>query len=126
MQSVGKPGNDLVLHVEEIGDSVVKTVRPQVRTDFRIHELNIHPKAIPVPLDRSFEHISHTQFLSDLPEISRLPFVGERSVPPDHKRAPNAGQVRGQALGYAIGEVVLRGIVAEVGKGQHNDGQMRR
>ena len=42
----GEPGGDLVLHVEEIGARLVKTLGPEMRARFRIKELGIEAHAI--------------------------------------------------------------------------------
>ena len=47
-------------------------------------------------------------------------------LPADHERAADARQVRGQALGHAIDEIVLLGIAADIRERQHHDGQTRR
>ena len=36
IERVGEPGDNLVLHVEQIGDGLLETIRPEVSPAFRI------------------------------------------------------------------------------------------
>ena len=46
-QLIGKPRNDLVLHVEKVGHGFIKALGPEVRASRRVDELNVdaHPIA---------------------------------------------------------------------------------
>src|SRR3974390_1846796 len=91
-----------------------------------VDELHVHPEAVATTLHRAFEHIADVQLTSELLYVNALSLEGERSVTCNHERAIDARQVRGEALGHPIHEVLLLGIAAEVGEGQYNDGKMRR
>ncbi len=54
-----------------------------------------------------------------------FPFEGECRIAGDDKRTTDPRQVRGQALGDAIYEIILFGVAADVRKGQDYDGQPR-
>jgi hypothetical protein len=57
--------------------------------------------------------------------VNGLALEGERRIASDDDRATDARQVRGQALGYTINEVILLGIAADVGERQYHYGQWR-
>ena len=126
IQRVGEPRYDFVLHVEQIGDGLVEPLGPKVIAGFGVDQLHVHPKPVAATLHRAFEHVADVQLAADLLEINRFAFVGECGVSADDERAADARQVRGQALGHAIDEIVLLGIAAEIGERQHNDGKTRR
>ena len=58
--------------------------------------------------------------------IDGFALEGERRVAGDDERSADARQVRGQALGYTINEIILLGIAAGTCERQHHDGQTRR
>ena len=93
---------------------------------FGIDQLHVHPKPVAAPLHRAFEHVADVQLAADLFEINRFAFVSKCGVSADYERAADARQVRGQALGHAIDEIVLLGITTEVGERQNDYGKTRR
>ena len=66
------------------------------------------------------------RFEGDLLEINAPALVGEGGVATDHERAADAREIRGQAVGHAVDEMLLLGIAAEVGERQNRDGEARR
>jgi hypothetical protein len=50
-----------------------------------------------------------------------LALIGEGRVAPDHESAGNAREIRGQALGHAVDEILLFRIAADIGQGEDDD-----
>ena len=81
--------------------------------------------AIAAALHAAFEHVAHVEFATDLLEVDRLALVGEGSVARDDKRAANARQIGGQALGHAVDEIFLFRIAADIGERQDDNRETR-
>ena len=126
LKLVREPRDDLVLHVEEIGERLVEPFGPQVRASLGLDQLHIDAHAISRALHAAFEHVANVEFASDLFEVGRLAFVGKSCAAADHEGAGNAREVGGQALGDAVDEIVLRRVAADVGEGQNDDGEAGR
>ncbi len=90
IQGVGKPGDYFILHVEEVGNGLVKTLGPDVLAGFGIDQLHIHPEAVAAPLHRPFECVTDVQLASELPDVHGFALVGERRVAGDHEGAGDA------------------------------------
>ena len=125
-EPVGEPGNDLVLHVEEIGDWLVEALGPEVAAGVGVDQLHVDPHAVPGALHAAFEHIAHVEIAADLLNVSGLSLVRKGGVAGDDERARNPRKVGGQALGHAVDEILLFGIAADVGEGQHDEREARR
>src|SRR6516164_2703161 len=123
VQRIGEPRYNFVLHVEEVGDWFVEALGPQVISSLGVDQLYVHPKPVAAALHRTFKNVSDVQLAPDLLHVNGLALEGERRVVSDHERAADARQVRGQALGYTINEVILLGTAADVRKRQYHDGQ---
>ena len=89
---------------------------------FSVDQLHTHPEPVAATLHRAFEHVADVQLASELFEINRRSLVGKCGMSADHERAADTRQIRGQALGHTIDEIVLFGIAAEIGKRQNDDG----
>src|SRR4051812_30592104 len=92
---------------------------------FRIDQLHVHPKPVAATLHRALEHVPDVQFAANLPYVDWFSLIRERAIPRDYEGATDARQVRGQALGHAIDEVILLWITAEIGEREHYNGKMR-
>src|ERR1700730_11508324 len=90
---------------------------------FDVNELHINSQPVATTLHRAFEHVPDIQLPTELLHVDGFPFEGERRVAGDNKRAADPRQVRGQALGDAIYEIILFGVAAEISERQHYDGQ---
>src|ERR1700722_16906536 len=90
---------------------------------FHVYKLHVDPELIAASLDRSFKYVSDVQFASQLLNVNGFAFETERCVARNHERANDARQVRGQALGHPIHEVVLLGIATDVCERQHHYGK---
>ena len=96
-----------------------------MRARFRIEELGIEAHAIGGALNASFQDIAHAKLAAELPEIDRLVLVGKSRRARDHEGIRDARNVGRQALGDAVGEVVVL-VAAEIGERQHDDRKSRR
>ena len=72
-QPVGEPRDDLVLHVEEIGDQLIEPLRPEMRAGFGLDQLDIDAHSVSRPLDAALQHIANVQIAADLLQINGLP-----------------------------------------------------
>src|SRR5271170_3903826 len=91
-----------------------------------VDELGIYPHAIATTLNASLHYIANVQLAPDLLEIDYLAFVCESRVPPNDKGTSDARKIGGQALSHTVDKIVLLRVAADIGEGQHNDGQARR
>ena len=48
IQCVSKPGDNFVLHIEQIGDGLVEPLGPQVIAGLSIDKLHVHPEPLPL------------------------------------------------------------------------------
>src|ERR1700733_9376232 len=90
---------------------------------FDVYQLRVDPKPVAATLHRTFEHIADVQLTPDLLHVDSFALEGERRVARDHERASDARQVRGEALGHAISEIVLLRIATDVREREHYNGQ---
>jgi hypothetical protein len=58
---VGDARNDLVLHLEEVGDGLVEAFGPEMRSDLRFEELDVDAHAISRPLRAAFKDIADVE-----------------------------------------------------------------
>jgi len=70
--------------------------------------------------------MADAQLATDLLRVDPPALVGERGIARDHKHAGDPRQIGRQVLGDPVREILLLRVVAEIGKGQHNDRQPRR
>ena len=80
IQRVGEPGDDFVLHIEQIGDRLVEPLGPKVIAGFGVDQLHVHPKPVAATLHRAFEHVADVQLAPDLLDVNGFTLVGERGV----------------------------------------------
>ena len=50
IQRVSKPGDNFVLHIEQIGDGLVEPLGPQVIAGLGIDKLHVHPEPVAATL----------------------------------------------------------------------------
>ena len=112
---------DLVLQREDLGPVAIVPFGPEMVPAQRVNELCVHTHEIGFAPDAPFEDVAHPQVLGDLLHLDRLAPVCPRGVPRDDKDAGELGQVRDQVFRHAVGEVVLRRVVAQVVERQHRD-----
>ena len=58
VQSAGETGDDLVLHVEEIGERLVEPLGPEMIARFGVDELYVDPHAIAAALNAALDDIA--------------------------------------------------------------------
>src|SRR5689334_7366267 len=88
---IGEPRDDLVLHVEKIGQGLVKPISPQVLAGLGFYQLYVDTNATATTLNRALEDIANAQPPTDLFNVDELIFVSEGRVARDHERATDAG-----------------------------------
>ena len=115
----------MILKREEVGQGLLKTLRPKMRAGLGVDELRVDPDAVLVSLHRSFEHVTNAEFLADLRRVHALALVGEGRVSRAHEAALDARKVGCEVIGDAIGEIILGGIAREIGERQHHDREVR-
>ena len=69
----------------------------------------------------ALQDVAHAEVPADLLHLHRLALVGKGGTAGDYKRAADSRKARGKPLGEDIGEVILRGIAAQIGEGQHDN-----
>ena len=84
-QLVGEARDDLVLHVEKIGDGLVEALGPEMVAGLGIDKLDIDAQAIAAALNRAFEDVADVQLATDLLHIDMLALVGEGGVARDYE-----------------------------------------
>src|SRR6516225_182733 len=97
-----------------------------MRVDLGIDQLSVDADPVARSPNTSLKHIADAELAADPPRIDPLALIGERGIARDYEQVRNSRQIRRQILGDAVGEVLLRPVVAEVGKGQHDDRQAWR
>ena len=68
---------DLVLQIEDVIQTAVEAIRPEVVTAGRIDQLRTYTHAVTRLADAAFDDIAHTQFARYLSDIDGTAFVGE-------------------------------------------------
>ncbi len=113
------------MQLEQVGDVLLEAVGPEMRARFRVDELRVDAHAVLVALHRAFEHVANAELLADLLGVDGLALEGEGGVARDDEAVADARKIGGEVFGDAVGEIILGGIVGEVGERQHDDGEMR-
>lgn len=83
----------------------------------RSDQLHVHANAPGAALDASFQHIADVQVPTEFPYVDRPALKGESCVARNNERAPDAGKIVRQALGYAVTEIFLLGSPPRFVKG---------
>ena len=86
-----------------------------------VDHLNRHSDVVRGTPDAPFQHITHAEFATNLLCADRLVSVSERSMARYNETVRNPRQIGRQILSNPICKILLIGILAEIGKGQHND-----
>src|SRR5215471_8175687 len=114
-QGVGEPRYDFVLHVKEVSKRLIKALGPEMVAGFGVDQLHVNAKPFAAPLQRALQYIADIQLASQPLYIHGFAFERERGVARNHERAIDARKVRGQAFSYAIDEILLFWVTAQVG-----------
>src|SRR5215472_3002589 len=65
-QLPGEPGDDVVLHLEQIGRLFVEPLGPKVSAGIAIDQLHVEAQPVAAALHAPFQPISHIQVTADL------------------------------------------------------------
>ena len=125
-QRVRQTRDDLVLHVEEIGQGLVESLGPEMMAVFGVDELHVDAHAGSAALNAALEHIADVQIAADLLQVDGLALVSESGVAPDHERAANARKIGRQALRDAVDEMLLLHAASDIGERQDDHREARR
>ncbi len=126
VQRARQARDDLVLHVEEIGQRLVEPLGPEMIAGFGVDELDVDAHAVSAALNAALEDIADVQLAPDLLQIDGFALVGESRVAPDHERASNARKIGRQALRDPVDEMLLLRVAADIGERQDDDREARR
>ena len=85
VQRARQARDDVVLHVEEIGQGLVKPLGPEMIAGFGVDELDVDAHAGAAALDAALEDIADVQLTPDRLYLDRFALVGERRVSGDHE-----------------------------------------
>jgi hypothetical protein len=125
LQFVRQSGDDLVLHVEEVGNPLVETLGPKMREGLGLDQLHVDAHPVTAALDAALERVAHIELAPDLADVDCLPLGGEGGIAGDDQSPPNARKIRGQAFGDAVDEIFLLGAAADIGEVQDDQGETR-
>ena len=117
----GDAAGDFILHGEDVAELPVVPFSPVMGTCKRVDELGADSQPIAAAADAAFQHVAHAKLAGDLAHVDGAVLVDERGVSGDDEQPSDVGKTGDQILCEAIGEVVLIGIVAHIGEGQHCD-----
>ena len=92
-----------------------------MRIRFGVDQLRIDAQPFVRAADTSFQHITYTQFTTDLPRIERLVPISERGIARNHQHVREPRQIGRQILGDPVGKILLALIAAKIFKGQDDD-----
>jgi len=118
--------DDFVLHVEEIGERLIKPLSPQMTARFSVDELDVDAHASAAALNAALEDIADVQLAPDRLHVQQLAFVGERRVAGDDVGAANARKIGRQALRDSVDEMLMGRIAADIGERQDDHREVRR
>src|ERR1700724_2926857 len=76
----GDTDRHLVLQIENVLKRAIETVGPEMSGALGFYQLRRDPDSPPFFPDRTFEHITHTEFVPDPFHVDRLPLVGEARI----------------------------------------------
>ena len=114
-------GRDLVLDREDVVELAVVGLRPQVRVGAGLDQLRRDPDRVARLAHRAFEHVRHVQRARDLRDSDFLALERERRGARRHLQLRNLRQQVQQFLRDAVGEVLVRLVLAHVDEWQHGD-----
>src|SRR6516164_9878664 len=122
--SLDRGGNalgDLVLEGKDIGQFAIVAIRPQVVTSRRLDQLCGDAETIGGPPHAAFEHVAHAELATDFAYVHSRTLVSKGGAARDHKKCMVVRQVGDDVLGDTLREILLFGLAAHIGKGQHRD-----
>ena len=111
---------DFGLNLEDVLELPVERLVPHL-APARIEKLCRDPQLLARLADAPLQHVAHAEQRADPvnPVIAAL--EGERRGAADHVQLAEARQPIENLLGHPVAEIVVVGVVADVGEGQHRD-----
>ena len=125
-QLAAKAGDYLILHLEEVGETPIKTIRPEMTAVLGVDQLHVDSHLALIALDRTLQYVADAKLLADLPCVNILALESEGGVARDHEGAAQAGKPGGEIFRDAVGEIILIRIAGEICERQHDDREMRQ
>ena len=119
--AAGDAAGDFVLHGEDVAELAVVAFGPVMATGDRVDELRANAQPLAAAAHAALQHVAHAKLARDLAHVDGAVLVDEGGVAGDDEQPSDVGKTGDQVLGEAIGEVVLIGIAAHIGEGQHRD-----
>ena len=118
----GENQGDIVLDGEDVIESAVIALRPDMRAAGGIDQLRGDANAVSALADAAFQDISHAELLGRLPHVDRLALVDEAGIAGDDPQPRQLRQGRDNVLDQPVGKEILLLVAGHVGEGQHRDG----
>jgi len=122
LDRAGDRVSDLVLQFEQIGEVTIISLGHDVMAGVCLDQLGGDANSTARFAHAAFEDVAYAQLLPDLFDVDGLALVGESRVAGDYWKGAPAGEHQNDVLGDAVGEKLLLGIAAKIGKRQHCDG----
>jgi hypothetical protein len=126
VERAGETGDDLVLHVKEIGERLVEPLGPKMIAFLGVDELHIDAHAIAAALYAALDDIADVQLAPNCLHVEQLAFVGKRRISGDYDAASYARKIGREALSDSVDEMLRFGIATQVGERQHDHREARR
>jgi hypothetical protein len=117
---------NLVLQVEDVSESAVEVVGPQVGAGRGVQELGGDAYPLGGLAHAAFHHVAHAQLAAHLLHISGPALVREARIAGDHEQPAHVAQRGDDVLDDAVREVFLLRVVAHVLERQHRDRRLVR
>ena len=126
LDSRGDIAGDVVLHGEDVAEPSVVALRPVMRSRDGVDQLGADAQPIAVAAHAAFEHVTDAELARNLAHIDCAVLVDEGGVAGDDEQPSDLGKTSDEVLREAVSEVVLVGVPAHVGEGQHRDRRTAR
>jgi len=107
---------DAFLDGEHIRELAIIVLAPHMRAVLRAYQLRGYPDPIGGFPYRALDQIHRVQRLADDASVQILPLELERRCPRDHAEIRYFGEGRGDLLGHAVREELLRRVAGHVGE----------
>src|SRR4029079_18477475 len=107
---------NLVLHREDVADDALMLLGPDLVAARSVDKTARYAKPFAASAHAALEDVAHTQLLRDHPVVEDLALVGKGRVSGDDRQPEPARQAGNDVFDDPIGEVLLIGVGAQVGK----------
>jgi len=113
--------SESILQIEDVIEASLEPVCPYVCPGFRRDQLAGDAHAVSGPAYAPLEYVAHTQLASDLFDVNGLALVRKTRIAGDYEEGSHSRERGNNVVNYAISEVLLRGVAAQIDEGQHRD-----